>query len=290
MPSTGLSGRETGCLFRVDLVVIGSKSNLSPPFNIPLSLIWKCNTIGSVILMMCRLKCNRSHPCENCIRRGDASSCSYTAPGTRKKNQSQGATSPDDMQNRIDRLEGLVLSLMTNGAQSVGPAAAISAISRTQSDSAGSSSFPLDLDREDDDMIKEEDEDEDSEVEGVTNSLGVLKVDADKGKSLYLGDSHWHLVLADVSCLPICTPRISSLPLRESSIVSQVFCNSPNQVRFEGRGRDRILGTPYSWSQDALFFTPTSHDHWMVKQIGTLTNPSYRSPKSSITSRRIRKN
>lgn len=100
------------------------------------------------------------------------------------------------MQNRIDRLEGLVLSLMTNGTQSAGPAAAIS---RSQSDSAGSSSFPLDLDPDVDDMIKEEDEDEDSDVDNVANSLGVLKVDADKGKSLYLGDSHWHLVLADVS-------------------------------------------------------------------------------------------
>ena len=48
-------------------------------------------------------------------------------------------------------------------------------------------------------MIKEEEEGEDSEVDGVTNSLGVLKVDPDKGKSLYFGDSHWHLVLADVS-------------------------------------------------------------------------------------------
>jgi hypothetical protein len=103
------------------------------------------------------------------------------------------------MQNRIDRLEGLVLSLMTNGAQSAGPAAAAAAISRSQSDSAGSSSLPLDLDREDDDMIKEEEEDDESDVEGVTNSLGVLKVDANKGQSLYLGDSHWHLVLADVS-------------------------------------------------------------------------------------------
>jgi hypothetical protein len=100
------------------------------------------------------------------------------------------------MQNRIDRLEGLVLSLMTNGAQSAGPAAAAAAISRSQSDSAGS--LPLDLDHDDDEMIKEEDEGEDSDVDGVTNSLGVLKVDADKGKTLYLGDSHWHLVLADV--------------------------------------------------------------------------------------------
>ncbi|TVY38920.1 Fusarisetin A cluster transcription factor [Lachnellula occidentalis] len=146
-----------------------------------------------------KLKCNRSHPCENCIRRGDASSCSYSAPGTRKKNQSQGATSPDDMQNRIDRLEGLVLSLMTNGAQSAGPAAAAAAISRSHSDSAGSISYPVELDNDEDDMIKEEDEGENSEVEGVTSSLGHLKVDADKGKSLYIGDSHWHAVLADIT-------------------------------------------------------------------------------------------
>jgi len=154
------------------------------------------------------------------VRRGDASSCSYAAPGTRKKNQSQGATSPDDMQNRIDRLEGLVLSLMTNGAQSAGPTAAAAAISRSQSDSAASS-FPTELDRDDDDMIKEEEEGDDSDVEGVTNSLGILKVDADKGKSLYFGDSHWHLVLADVS--------ISSHSIQFD--LSHLFCPYPSLPR-----------------------------------------------------------
>lgn len=144
-----------------------------------------------------KLKCNRSHPCENCTRRGDASSCSYAAPGTRKKNQTQGSTSPDDMQNRIDRLEGLVLSLMTNGASSAGPAAATAAINRSHSESVGSS-FPPDIEQDDDDMIKEEG-DEDSDVDGVANSLGVMKVDPDKGKTTYLGDSHWHLVLKDIA-------------------------------------------------------------------------------------------
>jgi hypothetical protein len=57
-------------------------------------------------------------------------------------------------------------------------------------------------------MIKEEDEDDESDVEGVTNSLGVLKVDANKGQSMYLGDSHWHLVLADVSDILIFPPPI----------------------------------------------------------------------------------
>jgi hypothetical protein len=141
------------------------------------------------------------------------------------------------MQNRIDRLEGLVLSLMTNGAQSAGPAAAAAAISRSQSDSAGSSSFPLELDREDNDMIKEEEEGEDSEVDGVTTSLGVLKVDADKGKSLYFGDSHWHLVLADVSIpnylLSICRCVSTSCLSREQRFKAAILLSLIGHIRCE---------------------------------------------------------
>lgn len=102
------------------------------------------------------------------------------------------------MQNRIDRLEGLVLSLMTNGAQSAGPAAASAAISRSMSDSTGTAAFPHDPDQDDDEMRKEED-DEDSDVDSVNNSFGVLKVDNQNHKSMYVGDSHWHLVLADIT-------------------------------------------------------------------------------------------
>jgi hypothetical protein len=102
------------------------------------------------------------------------------------------------MQNRIDRLEGLVLSLMTNGAQSAGPAAAAEAISRSASESTrGSVSRIPETVPEDDDMLK--DDGEDSDLESVSNSFGILKVDNEKHKTLYLGDSHWHMVLADVS-------------------------------------------------------------------------------------------
>jgi hypothetical protein len=105
------------------------------------------------------------------------------------------------MQNRIDRLEGLVLSLMTNGAQSAGPTAAHAAISRSASASGPSTNQTQEIDQDDDDMIKEEDEDQGSDVESVSTSFGALKVDNEKGKSMYFGDSHWHLVLADVSII-----------------------------------------------------------------------------------------
>ncbi|KAL1855633.1 hypothetical protein Plec18170_004359 [Paecilomyces lecythidis] len=141
-----------------------------------------------------KLKCNRSHPCENCIKRGDAASCTYAQPGVRKKttlNQNAVAT-PDDMQNRIDRLEGLVLSLMTNGSQSAGPTAAAAALSghgsidsgRTSNDTSG-------------DGHEMDDGQDESDTEQVTKSFGIMKVD--NNKSYYISDAHWASVLNDIA-------------------------------------------------------------------------------------------
>lgn len=141
-----------------------------------------------------RLKCNRSHPCENCVKRGDASSCAYAQPSARKKNaqQQSASASPDDMQNRIDRLEGLVLSLMTNGYPSTGSAAAMAALSGN--DSAGSThhSNSISVDEDEGPTGPEE-----SDTEQVTKSFGIMKVD--NNKSYYISDAHWASVLSDVS-------------------------------------------------------------------------------------------
>ncbi|PHH91269.1 hypothetical protein CDD83_1131 [Cordyceps sp. RAO-2017] len=96
------------------------------------------------------------------------------------------------MQNRIDRLEGLVLSLMHNGANSDPAAAAAGAsASRSVTDSGSSAKAG----RDEAAMV-----DDDSDVEdSLAASLGVLKVDPDKGKSMYFGQEHWHLILADIA-------------------------------------------------------------------------------------------
>ncbi|GAQ11932.1 hypothetical protein ALT_9253 [Aspergillus lentulus] len=141
-----------------------------------------------------KLKCNRAHPCENCVKRGDASSCTYAQVSARRKNatQNSASSSPDDMQNRIDRLESLVLSLMTNGSQSAGPAAAMAAISGTSS-SGGSlnQSHDIDLDEETSNAPEE------SDTEQVTKSFGIMKVD--NNKSYYISDAHWASLLNDIS-------------------------------------------------------------------------------------------
>ncbi|KJZ79101.1 hypothetical protein HIM_01252 [Hirsutella minnesotensis 3608] len=141
-------------------------------------------------------KCDRSHPCSNCTKREgmNTSSCSYATPSSRKKSQNQGDSSPDDMQNRIDRLEGLVLSLMHNGGNAdpnISRAAVSGSFSVT--DDSGSSAKIAG-----DEAIMADDDDSDVE-DGLAASLGVLKVDTDKGKSMYIGQEHWHLILADIS-------------------------------------------------------------------------------------------
>jgi hypothetical protein len=105
------------------------------------------------------------------------------------------------MQNRIDRLENLVLSLMTNGPQSAGPQAAAEALAQTNitgpaSSVSGSSSFPVETeDTNPDDMDFGDEQDE--EVARVTKNIGVLKVDG--SKSMYISEAHWYSILAGVS-------------------------------------------------------------------------------------------
>ncbi|EGD96107.1 C6 transcription factor [Trichophyton tonsurans CBS 112818] len=142
-----------------------------------------------------KLKCNRATPCENCVKRDDIASCSYAQSTNRRRRQNtqSAMSSPDDMQNRIDRLENLVLSLMTNGAQSAGPTAAIATVSGDGSiDSQGpqsASTNTVDIDLKD----------EESDTEQVTKSFGVMKVDNQSQKSYYVSGAHWSTILNDIS-------------------------------------------------------------------------------------------
>lgn len=128
-------------------------------------------------------------------------SCSYAAVGSRKKltSASHSISSPDGMQNRIDRLEGLVLSLMTNGPQSVGAVAATRTLSMCNS--TGSLEYPHDIDIDPEaqkcSTSKGEGDEAESETDQVSQSLGMMKVY--NNQSMYFGDAHWATILSDVS-------------------------------------------------------------------------------------------
>ena len=126
-------------------------------------------------------------------------SCSYAQPSARKRQttSSQSSGSPDGMQSRIDRLESLVLSLMTNGDQSAGPAAAARALSIDSSSSSVPYSQDVEIDGVNGNNIpRRGDGSEESETDQVVQSLGVMKVD--NNKSMYLGNTHWATILSDV--------------------------------------------------------------------------------------------
>ncbi|KAJ4372036.1 hypothetical protein N0V83_003809 [Neocucurbitaria cava] len=152
-----------------------------------------------------KLKCNRGHPCDNCTKRGDTASCTYATPGNRKKSTASTGptTSPDDMQNRIDRLEGLVLSLMTNGAQSAGPAAAQAAIAASLNSSSSDQQFDISnmssgmSNNGAPESIPEEDVEEESEMENVTKSIGVMKVN--NNHTVFASEAHWYAILGELS-------------------------------------------------------------------------------------------
>lgn len=84
-----------------------------------------------------------------------------------------------------------MLSLMTNGPQAAGPAAAMAAISSTSSADSPGNPNELDLDEAPANSYEE------SDTEQVTKSFGVLKVD--NKSSFYFSDAHWASVLNDIA-------------------------------------------------------------------------------------------
>lgn len=130
-------------------------------------------------------------------------SCTYATPGNRKKSAASAgtATSPDDMQNRIDRLEGLVLSLMTNGAQSAGPAAAQAAIAQSMSSASSDQQYDMGnmaggMSTGAPESIAEEDAGDESEMEHVTKSIGVMKMH--NNSTVFASEAHWYAILGEV--------------------------------------------------------------------------------------------
>jgi hypothetical protein len=83
------------------------------------------------------------------------------------------------------------------------------------------------------------DDEDDSDVdESIATSLGMLKVDADKGKLMYVGQEHWHMLLADIS--EVKTYFTNHKKELESSY-ERVMASKPPSAR---EGPTLLLGPP----------------------------------------------
>ena len=119
----------------------------------------------------------------------------------RRKNSGHGEPSPDEMQSRIDRLEGLVLSLMNRGANIdlAANSRILSVTGRGRLDAvSGADTNPFANRVESSDNAIREDEESDID-DSLAHSLGCLKIDPVCSKHVYLGEEHWHTILLDIA-------------------------------------------------------------------------------------------
>lgn len=123
--------------------------------------------------------------------------CTYAQASTIKRlNTTQRQSpAPDDMQARIDRLENLVLSLVTDGAQSAKAAAPREVMLGSVNVNSSETSQNLDSGQG---ARGTSVGDEESDTEKVTKSFGILKVDNQNQKSYYISEAHWMSILNDV--------------------------------------------------------------------------------------------
>lgn len=137
------------------------------------------------------------------MKRGDSSSCTYAAPASKRKGTKSGGDSetPEDVQGRINRLENLILMLMGDdksaAAQAANNMGAAGGGGGPRSGSLGSS-----LDIDDSQMMESGDGDGEgegeSETDGITKNLGILKVDQERNKTVFIGEAHWAALLNEI--------------------------------------------------------------------------------------------
>lgn len=137
-------------------------------------------------LIRYRLKCCRQHPCTNCKRRGEAASCTYVGRGPRGKAQ-HGRSSPTLVQDRLQHLENLVMSL----AQKQRPAGQVPELNTTPENGLSYNTPPSATEREN---------------KSPPRDPGTL-VMSGEGTS-YIDSANWRAILEEVRLLLCSWPRL----------------------------------------------------------------------------------
>jgi hypothetical protein len=101
-------------------------------------------------------------------------------------------STPGEMQNRINRLENLVLSLMGNETTVLNPAAAAAFAAEANSPSTSTSDPSQATPSENSKDVHDE-----HELEQISRSIGVLKVH--NGRQFYASEAHWWTILSDIA-------------------------------------------------------------------------------------------
>ncbi len=139
-----------------------------------------------------KLRCDRQHPCDTCIKRSDESSCTYTK-STPPTSIRDNGTTRTKAQDRLRNLEQLVLQMFENGSPPN-----MSSGSRTSSNSTGPTSS--------------------NEQDGAPHD-GSLERGVAAAK--YVGSTHWSAILENIHELKSAMVDEASRP-RESEDYDEI--------------------------------------------------------------------
>lgn len=130
-----------------------------------------------------KLRCNRQQPCDQCLKRSKASSCTYLAPPEKKRKAR-------NTKDRIAHLEGLVVQLMSqNSTGSSSSPGSQNDNERTRDSSSHSPAVSSDTSSKNGYT--------DHSYSSASITTGQLKVS--NGETQYHGSAHWEAILEDVS-------------------------------------------------------------------------------------------
>ncbi|KAL8784733.1 MAG: hypothetical protein Q9195_008915 [Heterodermia aff. obscurata] len=183
-----------------------------------------------------KLKCNRQRPCQNCEVRGDTDDCVYAIRVDDRISKLSASTGRHEMQERIDKLEELVLIALAASK----PPPTQSAINRSGDERAS----PVSNNPQ-------------SSNHSANPDIGILETDS-RDRHLYSGETAWNTVLYEVS-----TPGLShqqSLILSKSSLTD---------------GHVQRSATSGQLAQKALGAEPTSMRHPTKSESNVLHQPTF---------------
>ncbi|EED16281.1 C6 transcription factor, putative [Talaromyces stipitatus ATCC 10500] len=140
-----------------------------------------------------KLKCDRTHPCDRCTRRGDAASCTYVGHGPRGRVNHDAGTNPSHIQDRIQHLENLILSFAQRKRQE--DEGTSSGRTSTARGSNSASATPVSNTNNNDSNHMN------GGVKGLPDQRPSVRTDPGKllnGGTTYVDSSHWQAILDDV--------------------------------------------------------------------------------------------
>jgi hypothetical protein len=130
-----------------------------------------------------KLKCDRGHPCDQCVKRTKDSQCTYQAAPKKKPRR------PTSTKERISQLETLVVQLMN---QEPGRPATSSGSRQEPVQELTPESGPANSSPEQDSSPERDDSDED-------DALDAGQIRMSNGEANYIGGAHWESILSQVN-------------------------------------------------------------------------------------------